>query len=491
LGNRSEGDGERTPESPLVTEKSNNRQDPIDFVAGPPLDTNLIPAFTREPVLLQFEIEVDPEEGHYINFFLTKIKHTLPYFEAFPAMAGEVFNRAITHPALLQTVLSVSHLVADCRLHRSLFHAFNYQSKALRLLQQSISAVDITEGVAVAVALLVWINLCQANISAMGKHLGGLYLIFKEVQRRQLTGSTPSSLLLQMWRFTVRLDWIATIIFFPRKPVFPHVLLSKYNNDGQWVRLSTPSEKAVEWTLTSFALDSLIHRACHVACHAHDSRKSPTEDTEPQIQQWTTQLFQEHQQWSRRQIILEAEAFEQEADLQLNAFLPPTTQPTQFFNHEPIRVYNIYYGNMRNCWRAIYILIDLIANPTYGPIDPTSQRYLHAIEICRVYHSLGTRGQIFPFGKVPSVFLAGIGLGGKTRSQDEGNWLYDHAVTEMTVAFPLKSKALVWLFWCRVLMLVFVFEFMGGGGELLGCAGDVEYYACESGGGGGVGVDHR
>lgn len=46
-------------------------------------------------------------------------------------------------------------------------------------------------------------------------------------------------------------------------------------------------------------------------------------------------------------------------------------------------------------------------------------------------------------------------------------------------------------FGVRTLMVVFVFEFMGGGGELLGCVGDVEYYACESRGGGGVGVDLR
>jgi hypothetical protein len=354
-----------------------------------------------------------------------------------------VFNRATTHPALLQTVLSVSHLVADSRLHRSLFAAFNYQTKALRLLQQSIFAVDITEGVAVAVALLVWINLCQANIPAMGKHLAGLYTIFKEVQARQLGGKSPSPLLLQMWRFTVRLDSIATIMFFHRKPVFPHVLLSQYNNDGQWVRLSTPSEKAVEWTLTSFALDSLIHSACHVACMAHDLRKAPTDDTESKIHQMTATLLTEHEHWSQRRIILDAEKFERDADIELNAFLPPTAEPTQFFDHQPLRVYNIYYGNMRNCWRAIYILIDLIAYPQYGPVNPSSARYQHAVEICRVYHSLGTRGQIFPFGKVPSVFLCGIGLGGKRRSPNEGAWLFDHAITEMKEAFPLKPRALV------------------------------------------------
>ena len=68
-----------------------------------------------------------------------------------------------------------------------------------------------------------------------------------------------------------------------------------------------------------------------------------------------------------------------------------------------------------------------------------------AVDICRVYNALGPRGQVFPFCKVPSVWLCGIALGGKRRSPDETGWLYEHAVTEMKQAFPVNSGALVYL----------------------------------------------
>src|ERR1700738_245893 len=67
-----------------------------------------------------FPLDIEPAETHSITVFLTNVKAGMPYFECFPQMVNDIFNRATTDHALLQTILSVSHLIADSRMGRSL-----------------------------------------------------------------------------------------------------------------------------------------------------------------------------------------------------------------------------------------------------------------------------------------------------------------------------------------------------------------------------------
>jgi hypothetical protein len=77
-----------------------------------------------------------------------------------------------------------------------------------------------------------------------------------------------------------------------------------------------------------------------------------------------------------------------------------------------------------------------------------SERYKAAIEICRTYATLG-KLDMFPIGKVMTVFLAGVALGGKRHSPVEAAWLLDWMVQALQNLFPLNPAAVVRLPWSR------------------------------------------
>ena len=379
----------------------------------------------------------EDDDGIYINFFLTEVKRVLPYFEVFPGMAGEIFSRAIADQALFQTILSVSHLIADSRQHRSLIPAFSHQQQALSLLQQSISSIDITEAVAISVAMLAWLNICRFNRPALSQHLHGLFLIFEEIQKR---GTEPSPLLMQIWRFSIRMDLVASCFFFPRRPLFAPVPQGQDDFHRQWVRRSTSSNECAEWTLTWLALDNIMHRANHFASQARDLRKTGA-NVEPQIREYTRSLFSQHYEWVQRDTVRTAERREREENAE--HIFDTSIKTGMFLNYPPLRVYNKFYANLLNAWRATWIYIDLIENPAIGPGSLGSQRRKYAVEICRTYAAIGRDTDMFPTGKVFGVFLSGVAFGGLRRSPAEVGWIYDHSLKDVKDAFPLNNTAVV------------------------------------------------
>jgi len=394
--------------------------------------------FTRHPVLFPHDVD----DHIYINFFLTKVPIVLPYFEIFPNLVGDVFQRATVDEALFHTMLSVSHLIADSRNNRSLVPAFHHQTQALSRLQEAISSIDLSETVAMSVAMITWINIIQSNRPALGQHIHGLYLIFQEIFRRnQEAGNLPSPLLMQIFRFAIRMDVVVGIMFFPNEPLFTPIPHNQEDYHRYWVRQSTRGEEDVEWTLASFALDNLLHRASHIAAKAyHLPPDDPTRQS--QLESWTTELLKEHSQWTQRDIILKAEMLEKSANEHL-ALSPSLSH--NFLHHPALRIHNTFYGNLLNTWRMIYIFIDLILYPEIGPGQRGSKRYRCAIDICRTYASL-PKMDIFPIGKIMTVFLAGVALGGKRRSPEEVEWLYDWVLGDLHHYFPLNRQAAVCLF---------------------------------------------
>jgi len=339
-------------------------------------------------------------------------------------------------------MLSVSHLIADSRCNRSLVPAFQHQTQALSRLQESISSIDLTETVAMSVVMIAWINMIQSNRSALSQHMRGLYLIFQELFRRHAAaGIQPSPLLMQVYRFAIRLDIVAGIMFFPYEPLFTPTPRKSEDHHRNWVRQSTGLEEDVDWTFAAFALDDLLHRASHIAAKAASlPRDDPT--TEAQLHTWTTDLLKEHSQWTQREIILKADLLEKSANEYLAG---PISCSQKFLSYPPLRVYNNFYGNLLNTWRMIYIFIDLILYPEIGPREKGSKRYKYAIDICRTYASL-PKMDAFPIGKIMTVFITGVALGGKRRSPDEVEWLYDWVLGDLHHHFPLNKQAAVCLF---------------------------------------------
>lgn len=377
----------------------------------------------------------------YIDYFLNQVKYIFPYFEIFPRITNEIFQRATENQGLFHTVLSVSHFIADTRLKRSLMSAFHHEQQALGLIQKSISGTDISEAIAISIAMLVWQNLQQGNRRPLNHHLHGLHLIIQEIQRRGQNGTNgPTPLLMQIWRLSIRLDLLASTLYFPHRPLFSPVPMNQDHLHEPWIRLSMHPEQSTEWTLALLALEDLFHRTSHVARKVYKLRRFL--NSAQQIQHWTSALLAELEHWRTRDIILKAQSYERKVN-EGNTSLHSTCK-CAFLQYPPLRVHNKFYANLLNTWRTIYILIDLMKVPEIGP-GQRKQRFQYAVEICRTFASLGL-DDMFQLGKVTTVFITGIALGGQ-QSPVETEWLYE-MIKSLHVLFPLNRDATVCSFSC-------------------------------------------
>lgn len=335
-------------------------------------------------------------------------------------------------------MLSVTHFIADYRLNRPLVPAFEHQHQALRLLQQSIHDLEITEAVAISVSMLVWINSTQMNPSAVDQHLRGLYLILQQLgSKSDVRNAVTNPLLPQLWRIAIRLANTATVLFFPLTFELPPVDKEQIDIDRQWINVTHPGETG-EWLFASFAIDNLMRSACHVASQAWELRQSKGKDAESQIKIWVAALLQEHEQWSQLKIVLEADRLEKS----LNAEPLNIDTAHTFLDYAPLRICNPIYRNMLNCWHAIYIWIDLIASPNIGPGSKSSTRFRYAVEISRTYAALGKGAMLTPSAGY-TFLMTGVAFGGKRNSPREVQWLFENAIQEVTGSVPVNVPAAV------------------------------------------------
>jgi len=375
-------------------------------------------------------------DAPYIDYFLGDIREILPYFQVFPGMANQIFCLSTTDKGLYHTIMSVSHFAADTRNNRSLMPAMQHHHKALDLLSRTH---NISEGLAISVSLLAWLSISQCNRKDADVHLRGLHVIFQEIDKGSQSASGHSVLLMQILRFSIHLDTLASILFAPRTPVFAAVPTTEDNLHCEWVQQLTASPQVADWTVASFALDNLFHRASHVATKARHLRNTNSPSTEAYISKSIHELRVEHVAWASRDLVRQARDTEDKVPHNLSS--PAST--TQFLNYPPVRISNHAYGNLMATWHAMDILIDLIETPEIGPLDRRSRRFQSAVEICRYWCSLGRSG-MFSFGKRLALFLMGVAFGGEKRSPLETRWLNSWLSDGIADYFPLNRKAPVY-----------------------------------------------
>ena len=389
--------------------------------------------------------------------------YILPYTGLFPSIVTDVFARCVPHITLRHSVLSISSMIADYRLQRPMIRFQIQYITSLQKIQHAIQKLSLDEGTTIAVFLILWIDVVRAELRSSRKHLRGLYLLLQALQRPhrhsqsgpgiladESGGVGVSPLIMQIWRISIRLDF-TTSLYLVEPPVFPPIPTEEQDFHRQWILLSTPNVDAAEWALAAFALDNLMHRACHVAFRARKLRKSrnytPADETE--IQAATAELEKEYQEWHQRPIVQIAEAAEQE--LQLASLNSSETSPSNspsptgeeqlwtFVNYPRYRVANAFYANIAIQARTSSIYISLITHPVIGP-GPNPQRFQDAVEICRILAGLGEDRANTASSKIWAMFLAGVAFGGLRRSEMEAQWLL-RSMNAIVKMFPLMKNA--------------------------------------------------
>jgi len=388
------------------------------------------------------------------------MSRVLPYTTIFPLVVRDIFARCITHPGLRHSVLCISSMIADHWLKRPMdrFH-FQYIT-SLQKIQHAIRDMFLDEPITIAVFFILWIDAIRGDLWASRKHARGLYLILQELQKRYRqsdtwgdqdpqilideSGSTVgiTTLIMQIWRMAIRVD-VSTSMFLVQRPVFPSVAVESQDLHRNWIRDSTPDHGSTEWALATFALDNLLHRACHVACQARTMRRSPSynPDLEFQILQATNELAHQNREWFQRVVVRAAEANEQAA--QLDGGTSGSTAPdfSDTFLEFPRRlVKNVFYANLVMYAYAVSIYISLIAYPKIGSTG-VRQRYSDAVEMCKILASLGEgSSEMSASSRVLILFLVGVAFGGLRQSRRETEFVKAR-VTELVRMFPLMKDA--------------------------------------------------
>ena len=416
---------------------------------------------TRSPVASEHTI--NSLDDRYFHFFLSSMASVLPYTGIFRSIVRDVFARSVLHITLRHSVLSISSMIVDYRLQRSMDRFHVQYITSLHKIQKAIEYMSLDEGTTIAVFLILWIDVVRAELRSSRKHLRGLYLLLQELQKTyRPPGSEPeilvdqsggvgvSPLMMQIWRIAIRLDF-TTSLYLVEPPIFPAIPPDQQDLHRQWILLSTPDTDTSEWALAAFAMDNLMHRACHVAFQVRALRKSPmyTPEVEAEIQSAAAELEKQYRDWFQRPIVQFAESIEQAA--QLNS--PESSESTSpsdsqcaideqlwtFLDYPPRRIVNAFYANLAISLRASSIYISLIAHPIIGP-DPKTRRYEDAVEICQVLAGLGEDKSNTASSKVWVMFLAGVAFGGLRRSEREAQWLY-WRMDSVVRMFPLMKDA--------------------------------------------------
>jgi hypothetical protein len=196
-----------------------------------PSSTSLSPPNSVLPFLYTPALAPDPDipqaDLPYLSFFLAEMSKVLPYVNIFPSTVSSLFSSSIHHPALRHSVLSISSLIADKKSHRGKERALQHLQHSLKLLQTSLSAVEVDEGLAISVFLLAYFNVASGEHSSARKHLAGLCMVMEQLQQDHLVRNAGilspyaiSPLTMLVWRMAIRMDFIMALMYGQR-PIFP------------------------------------------------------------------------------------------------------------------------------------------------------------------------------------------------------------------------------------------------------------------------------
>ena len=168
-----------------------------------------------------------------------------------------------------------------------------------------------------------------------------------------------------------------------------------------------------------------MHRTCHVAALVHSLRSRRGSGFEIPIPQFIDALIEEHQQWRQRRVVRGTDQSEKMNEMmnKVNNDRDDTSQQqlptaefdsvstkTAFLSYTPLRIFNTFFANLLNNWRAIRLYIDLIQEPMWGVYDGT--RFICAVDLCRTYAALGLEKNVLGAEKAVGLYLAGVVFGG-------------------------------------------------------------------------------
>lgn len=202
---------------PPVTPLSNFLSSPQTHTAATLVNQPISPASSPD----------QERTGAYFNFFLSELTKCFPYVNLFPWTAATLFSSSNHNPGLRQSVLAVAALLAN-KNAQGQAEALEHLQKALRLMSDKLSNVEVDEGLAISSFLLSHFSMMLGDHITAKKHLKGMLTVLQKLDNSpdaDSGGLVPSptninELTILIWRMAIRIDFISSITSGQR-PLLP------------------------------------------------------------------------------------------------------------------------------------------------------------------------------------------------------------------------------------------------------------------------------
>jgi hypothetical protein len=376
---------------------------------------------------------LDIGDQRYLQMFLAKGRAMIrPLAFFFPTACERMFTTSLGNKRLRHAIIAIAMHYSDrtstrhCanpRLEQYL-DVFSPETRAL-VVQDASSQ----EGEIFALFLVLTITLVRLSetkdVESLRRHVKRLYKLFRNAQADVSCGKRErlSPLLFSIWRQVMRINvtFALGVTHFPA--VFPPPASHPGGHPAEGhgpVRqyLGSASRDLEDWTLAQLELDDLGNRIfrLHLRASAIRSDKQFNDLGERELGLNTQQLVYENEQWKQKPVIQVAEYMEL-LHRQQSAPEPPPLKT--FLGYPTIRFKNPLYACLLLTHYAMTISLSLIVDPRVGP--RRQDRVDAAIEICRIYASLGGNHPVGSLTCLASVWWAGLTF--DSRKYPHGNSL--------------------------------------------------------------------
>ena len=393
-------------------------------------------------------MQTDELDIPYLHFFVMNMGNVITYAEWFPKVVTEIFSRIPESAVLRHSVLAVTSLHVDNALHRPLVRGLTHKQHAIAALQTALSTGQITEGVAISIFLIFWLDIFEGRVIPQS-HLRGFYLVLEKLQESWTKGDATklSPLLLVIKRIMIRFDCVvATVHGAP--PIFPLCDEAEIFRSKPYLTNLAQDLNTLDWAIVCFALDDLFHLSSHVIRGAVAARNTPEylndaifrHSTELLLARNLVTLREKHAKWldlPTCKIALEREHLAQSNPV--FATLPAK----QFLDYPPLRIHDRTFNILLMEWHAMSLFIS-IAPPESERRKSSQEDLQNAVEIVRIHVGLNLDPLERAF--VPAFFqvlvAANAFAGGGKLYHRELRWVYER-VEEMAQrkTYPLERVA--------------------------------------------------
>lgn len=356
-----------------------------------------------------------PDDALYLQYFTEKFSEvfSLGILSGARPMWNMV-SRALEHLPLRYTLIAVSAWLYDGIAGRSRERSVANLHKAIPMIQSAVTATALDDGHGFSVFLLAYLSVVRGDIKGISLHIGGFYRILRHCNVLRADGApnvNQTSLAMVLWRIAVRADNI--IAFAEQQAVFPATItqdsfhlnwLGDFDNPE---RLDTS-----DWALAQFALDDLANRVGHLAARLIALHRAIAADQSDGIEELNVELdmaflFRDLEEWKRRRILREAESRER-----ARRIASVSTSPLKFLDYKPLTFVDEAYAVMLVQYFTCRIQLSLVSNPRLGPHP--NERYMFAVELCRVYAGIGGLKKPGLSGLLVGLFYSALVLTDKT-----------------------------------------------------------------------------